>query len=112
MHLRVGQRGKQMTDTGIKKKQKWFSSAIVLTLLLSICSYSAAPQSSRGVVENARLVKQESSRPNILLIVADDLAEMRDLSAQHPQKLNELITLWEKYVQENSVILPDWISGY
>ena len=73
MHLRVGQRGKQMTGTGIKKKQKWFSSAIVLTLLLSICSYSAAPQSSRSVVENARLVEQESSRPNILLIVADDL---------------------------------------
>ena len=62
-----------MTDTGIKKKQKWFSSAIVLTLLLSICSYSAAPQSSRSAVENTRLAEQESSRPNILLIVADDL---------------------------------------
>ena len=44
--------------------------------------------------------------------LADDLAEMRDLSGQHPGKLNELITLWEKYVQDNGVILPDWISGY
>ena len=35
-----------------------------------------------------------------------------DLSGQHPGKLNELITLWEKYVQDNGVILPDWISGY
>ena len=44
--------------------------------------------------------------------LAHDLAEMRDLSGQHPQKLNTLITMWEKYVQENGVILPDWISGY
>ena len=44
--------------------------------------------------------------------LAHDLAEMHDLSGQHPQKLDTLITMWEKYVQENGVILPDWISGY
>ena len=44
--------------------------------------------------------------------LAHDLAEMHDLSGQHPQKLNTLIAMWEKYVRENGVILPDWISGY
>lgn len=44
--------------------------------------------------------------------LADDLAEMHDLSAQYPEKLSELITMWEDYVQENGVILPNWISGY
>ena len=44
--------------------------------------------------------------------LAEDLAEMRDLSAQYPQILRELTTGWERYVQENGVILPDWISGY
>ena len=44
--------------------------------------------------------------------LANDLAEMRDLSAQHPQILRELTTGWERYAQENGVILPDWISGY
>lgn len=44
--------------------------------------------------------------------LADDLAEMHDLSAKYPQKRDELVRLWEKYVQDNGVILPDWVSGY
>ncbi len=62
-----------MADTGIKREQKWFLSAMVLALLFTICSFSAVPQSSRNVVENAQPAGQVSSRPNILLIVADDL---------------------------------------
>ena len=44
--------------------------------------------------------------------LAQDLAEMRDLAAQYPEILLELTTGWERYVRENGVILPDWISGY
>lgn len=66
MRLRVGQRSEQLADTGITREQKWSSSAIVLTLLLSTWSFSA-------VDGNAQPDEQEASRPNILLIVADDL---------------------------------------
>lgn len=44
--------------------------------------------------------------------LAQDLAEMRDLAAQYPEILRELTTGWERYVRENGVILPDWISSY
>ncbi|MEM7279842.1 MAG: sulfatase-like hydrolase/transferase, partial [Pseudomonadota bacterium] len=42
----------------------------------------------------------------------DDLAESIDLSEQYPEKFNEMLALWDTYQQENSVILPDWVSGY
>lgn len=42
----------------------------------------------------------------------DDLAEENDLSSRHPEKLKELEALWDEYVRENNVILPDWVSGY
>ncbi len=44
--------------------------------------------------------------------LSKDIAELHDVSEQYPQKLNELIGLWEKYVEENGVILPDRIFGY
>ncbi len=42
----------------------------------------------------------------------DDLAESVDLSEQHGKKFAEMLALWDAYQQENSVILPDWVSGY
>ncbi|MCC7461170.1 MAG: arylsulfatase [Gammaproteobacteria bacterium] len=44
--------------------------------------------------------------------LATDLAESRDLAAEHPDKVAELRRHWESYVRENQVILPDWVSGY
>ncbi|MCR8924280.1 sulfatase-like hydrolase/transferase [Dasania sp. GY-MA-18] len=41
-----------------------------------------------------------------------DLAETKDLAASHPDKLKELLQLWQQYSKENNVILPDWVSGY
>jgi hypothetical protein len=33
-----------------------------------------------------------------------DLAEFNELSKQHPDKLKEMIVLWEKYTIENNVL--------
>ncbi len=41
-----------------------------------------------------------------------DLAENEDVSAEQPEKLAELIGLWDDYAEENGVVLPDWVSGY
>jgi arylsulfatase len=37
----------------------------------------------------------------------DDPAELNDLSADYPDKLHEMIALWEFYAEKNNVILPD-----
>ena len=42
----------------------------------------------------------------------DDPAEMQDLSVVHPDKLTEMIRLWDDYSENNNVILPDKTSGY
>jgi arylsulfatase len=42
-----------------------------------------------------------------LFNVAKDPAEKNDLAAAHPDKLRQLIALWDGYVQTNNVILPD-----
>ena len=44
--------------------------------------------------------------------LADDPAEMHDLSAVHPEKLVAMIALWEDYFESNNVILPDQTSRY
>lgn len=44
--------------------------------------------------------------------VSTDLAEANDLSDEYPIKLAELIVEWEKYSEENGVILPSHVSGY
>lgn len=44
--------------------------------------------------------------------VSTDLAEQNDLASKRPDKLKELIELWEVYAQENNVVIPDWNSGY
>ena len=35
-----------------------------------------------------------------------DPAERRDLAAEHPEKLAEMIALWDEYVRTNHVVLP------
>jgi arylsulfatase len=42
-----------------------------------------------------------------LFNLAQDAAERFDLAAQNPDKLKEMLILWDKYVKENNVILPD-----
>ncbi len=42
----------------------------------------------------------------------DDPSELRDLSEQHPERLSALLELWERYVRDNQVILPDTVSLY
>ncbi len=41
-----------------------------------------------------------------LFNVAADPAERRDLAAEHPEKLAEMIALWDDYVRTNHVVLP------
>ena len=38
--------------------------------------------------------------------LAVDPGETNDLSAQEPEKFDELLGLWEQYAEQQSVILP------
>ena len=42
-----------------------------------------------------------------LFNLAQDPGERNDLAAQYPDKLKEMLILWDEYVVENNVILPD-----
>jgi arylsulfatase len=42
-----------------------------------------------------------------LFNVASDPAERNDLSEQYPDKVKELLTLWDDYVRRNNVIIPN-----
>lgn len=42
----------------------------------------------------------------------DDPTQIHDLSPSHPEKLAEMIELWEDYVEHNNIILPNQTSGY
>ena len=42
-----------------------------------------------------------------LFNLAKDPGERFDLAAQYPDKLKEMLTLWDEYAKENNVILPD-----
>jgi arylsulfatase len=41
-----------------------------------------------------------------LFNLAEDPGEKNDLSAQHPEKLNQMLALWDDYVKQCNVILP------
>jgi arylsulfatase A-like enzyme len=47
-----------------------------------------------------------------LFNVETDLAEFSDLAVEYPEKVKELLAHWEKYADDNNVIIPDWVSGY
>ncbi|MGI9258524.1 MAG: hypothetical protein ACR2QQ_06800, partial [Gammaproteobacteria bacterium] len=44
--------------------------------------------------------------------VADDPAELSDLSASDPARRSQLIELWDVYAEQNGVVLPDQVRGY
>jgi arylsulfatase A-like enzyme len=44
--------------------------------------------------------------------LADDPTELRDLATIYPDKLQEMIALWEEYARENGVIIPNKVMGY
>ena len=48
-----------------------------------------------------------------LFNVAEDIAEQNDLSASMPEKLQEMVVLWEEYVKQHDVfVFPDIEIGY
>lgn len=47
-----------------------------------------------------------------LFDVGSDLAERNDVAADNPEIVTELKAAWDRYAEENNVILPDWVSGY
>lgn len=47
-----------------------------------------------------------------LFDLTQDPAEMHDLSTARPEQARELLEVWDRYVKDNHVILPDKISGY
>jgi len=42
-----------------------------------------------------------------LFNLRDDPGETQDLASQHPEKMKELLALWDEYVKTNNVIIPD-----
>ena len=42
-----------------------------------------------------------------LFNLREDPGETQDLASQHPEKVRELLALWDEYVKTNNVIMPD-----
>ena len=47
-----------------------------------------------------------------LFNIQEDVSESIDLAREHPAVVDRLEQHWQKYVTDNGVILPDWVSGY
>ena len=47
-----------------------------------------------------------------LFNLAEDPSELHDLAAENPQKLQEMIVLWNQYAKDNRVIIPNQVMGY
>ena len=47
-----------------------------------------------------------------LFDLARDIGEAADIAAENAGIVKELVAEWQKYADENNVILPDWVSGY
>lgn len=60
----------------------------------------------------APLVSNISANSWQLYNLAKDPSEIHDLANEHPDKLQTMIKLWDKYARENGVILPNRIIGY
>ncbi len=52
-----------------------------------------------------------SGKPE-LYNVAHDPGESENLASREPERLAAMLVLWQEYVRDNGVILPDWVSGY
>ncbi len=44
--------------------------------------------------------------------LAEDPAEINDLASSQPEKLQEMLALWDEYTTENHFIFPDFLTGY
>ncbi len=42
-----------------------------------------------------------------LFNLREDLGETKNLASQYPDKVRELLALWDEYVKTNNVIIPD-----
>ncbi len=47
-----------------------------------------------------------------LFDLAADPGETVDLAQSHPEKYQQLKTLWDRHARDNGIIVPDWVSGY
>lgn len=48
----------------------------------------------------------------LLFNLAEDPTELVDLSAERPDKLKDMLVLWDVYAAENNVIIPNKVMGY
>ena len=44
--------------------------------------------------------------------LANDPAELNDLSDKNPEKLAEMVAHWDEYVEETGLVIPDFWDGY
>ena len=44
--------------------------------------------------------------------ISRDPGESENLASAEPERLAAMVVLWQEYMRENRVILPDWVSGY
>ena len=44
--------------------------------------------------------------------LANDPAELNDLSEKYPEKLAEMVAHWDEYVEETGLVIPDFWDGY
>lgn len=54
------------------------------------------------------LVVPERADQWSLYNITEDPGEVHDLSSREPEKLAEMIALWEQYAEQHNVILPKW----
>ena len=54
------------------------------------------------------LVSPERADQWGLYNIAEDPGEVNDLSSREPEKLAEMIALWEQYAEQHGVVLPVW----
>lgn len=66
----------------------------------------------QGQWSAVEMYKPQGSGTWQLYDLETDLAEQNDLARTNPEKLNELIQLWQEYAAINNVVIPDWNSGY
>lgn len=48
----------------------------------------------------------------LIFNLAEDPTELHDLSAEQPEKLQEMLVLWDEFAKENNVIIPNKVMGY
>lgn len=132
--------GSESASVGQEIADHLFGPATVLfcaqLIAMTACSPTEPeePAEARKEAEVTRVAQAQPQRPNVLLIVADDMGysdigsfggempkpfgtgdwelfdlerdpgELEDLSQQRPDKRKELVALWEQYKRDNGVL--------